>query len=223
MADLVITNAQLLDPPAPPPEPPPPGFPVNIHPTTEGWYESLGQAFTGPDENFVLLAWMDPVGSQLGLVDDIVRNTDARPGWAGVLDPDVVALKDLPWLAQFVGVQLPGGLSETDKRAYLKARPGWERGKASAIKAEAAATLIGDRRISFIERAGSAYRLSVRTHPDDTPDPAATEAAIRRQKPAAIVLDYKASPNLSINGLTGTIDAQTGPIEQLGGAEWENA
>lgn len=196
-----------------------------VHATTERIYDALGDGLIAKDEatGWQLLYFLDDiVAASLGAVDDIARDSDDGPGWLKQLDPDLVPAAQMWWLAQFVGVRNPGGLSLADARIYVKARPGWERGTKAAMMAEVRATLDGDRRIAFNERSGSAYQLSVQTHPDDTPDPDAAEAALRRQKPAGIVLAYDAAADAPVDTLGGTVDDLVGNVDDIGPV-WEFA
>lgn len=167
-----------------------------VHSTSKRLWEALGRAFTDPDaqegtrHQWHLLRYVDVVGDQLGDVDDLVRDSDAGPGWSALLDIDRVPLVHLAFLAQFVGVRNPAG-TEAAQRAWVKARPGWSRGRVLTIVAAAQATLTGTKRVDVYERDGSAYRLRVRTYNAQTPDPAATEAAVLAAVPGGIVLTYE--------------------------------
>jgi hypothetical protein len=97
----------------------------------------------------------------------------------------------LPWLGQFVGVTVPDGASEDAAREYIDALPGFARGRRESIIAAAQMTLTDTETVIIQERyGGDAYALAVRTLVDETPDEAATLAAILAQKPAGLVLDY---------------------------------
>lgn len=167
-----------------------------------------------------LLKYLDAGTQTLGKVDDIVRDSEDGSGWTGVLDVDRVGHDQLPFQAQFAGVQFPDGLTDAEKRDYIEAHPRFDRGKLSKLKEAIEATLSGTKRAMVNERAGSAWRLDILTHPDDTPDEDATRAAILTQKPAALKLTYSASTVLTGQGVGGTnpfltIDELTGNIDDL--------
>jgi hypothetical protein len=107
------------------------------------------------------------LGAMFQPVADVARDTPAGPGWSAVLDLDRCPDAWLPWLAQFVGV--------------------------TVIAAQA--TLTGNRTVTFRERDSSAadppYTLEIVTLTGETPDPAATRAAIIAQKPGGILLNYR--------------------------------
>lgn len=187
----------------------------SVHPTSERLYESLGSGLTDRDAglDYPLLKFIDSFGELLGEIDDVVKDSDDGTGWSSVFDVDRIEVEYLPYLAQFVGARLPVGLTEQAQRDYIKASPGFRRGTKAAMMAEARATLTPDADFFFIERQPNAYGLTVQTRPAETPDPTATEAALRRQKPAGIVLNFVVSDAISIDFLAGDIDSLVGTID----------
>jgi hypothetical protein len=153
------------------------------------------------------LAWMDSavgyalahfcaaLGSMFQAVEDVARDTPEGPGWSAVLDLDRCPDAWLPWLAQFVGVTVIPGSTPEEQRARIASTDGFRRGTPAAIEGAAAATLTGNQTVTFRERDASAadppYTLEVTTLVGETPDPAATLAAIIAQKPGGIVLNYR--------------------------------
>lgn len=113
------------------------------------------------------------------------------PPVAPLLDPYLCPDWALPWLAQFVGLRLPVGMSADDARIVIAKASGFARGTPAAIKAAAGLYLTGTKSVQFRERNGSAYALEVVTFTGETPDPAATQAAILAQKPGGIILSYR--------------------------------
>ena len=110
-------------------------------------------------------------------------DVDQCPDWA------------LGWLAQLVGVALPPGATIEQSRALIRDVAGWKRGSRDALRAAAGAFLTGNKTVYFRERDASSpdppYTLEVVTRIGETPDPAAVEAALLRQKPGGIVLNYR--------------------------------
>lgn len=153
------------------------------------------------------LAWLDAtVGwslahfcAALGVmfqdVEDLARDTPDGPGWSGVVDLDRCPDAWLPWLAQFVGVTVVPGSTPAEMRARIASTDGFKRGTPAAIAGAAKATLTGNKTVYFRERDASApdppYTLEVVTQTGETPDPAATLAAILAQKPAGLILNYR--------------------------------
>jgi hypothetical protein len=127
-------------------------------------------------------------------VAEIYDPEDGPPG-SPLLDVDRCPDWALPWLAQLVGVTIPTGTSPELVRTGIREVAGWKRGTPGALRAAAQAFLTGDQTVIFRERDTSAadppYTLEVVTLVSETPDPAAVEAALRRQKPAGIVLTYR--------------------------------
>jgi hypothetical protein len=88
-----------------------------------------------------------------------------------------------------VGVRLPGGLSDTDARNFIKDLGPLKRGSPDAIIAAVKYTLTGNKTVILHERDnGDAYLLEVVTLTSETPDPAFKLRAIMAQKPAALKL-----------------------------------
>jgi hypothetical protein len=134
-------------------------------------------------------------GAMFQPVADVARDTPAGPGWSAVLDLDRCPDAWLPWLAQFVGVTVVAGSTPAEMRTRIASTDGFNRGTPEAIRAAAQATLTGNQTVTFRERDSSAadppYTLEVLTLTGETPDPAATRAAIVAQKPGGILLNYR--------------------------------
>lgn len=167
-----------------------------VHPTTAILYRSLGTGLTEGDEEaeWHLLLYLDGPGELLGELDDLVRDSEDGPGWSAPFDVDRAAMEQLPWLGQLVGVRIPEGLTLEEARDWVQSTTGWHRGTPAAIKAAARATLVAPKKVNLVERDTSPYRLRVQTYAIQTPDPAATEAAVRAQKPAGLVMFYDLLP-----------------------------
>lgn len=107
---------------------------------------------------------------------DVLRETTA--------DPMTVPAARLPWVAAAGGVDLTS-VPDADKRAFIASETSRFRGNRSAIVQRVGLTLTGARRV-FVEcpYLGDPARIRVRTYAAETPDPAATEAAIRAEVPA---------------------------------------
>jgi hypothetical protein len=126
---------------------------------------------------------------------EIYDPEDGPPG-SPLLDVDRCPPWALPWLGQLVGVRLPAGVSDSDARVLIRSVAGWKRGTPAALRAAAGLYLTGTKTVYFRERDPTAtdppYTLEVVTREDETPDPAAVEAALLAQKPAGLVLTYRA-------------------------------
>lgn len=153
------------------------------------------------DNAWSLLILCDAIGQMFQLLDDLMRDSPEGPGWSVLMDLDRCPASALPWLAQLAGVRIPVGLTEEQARAWAGSTDGFKRGTAAALRGACAATLTGDKTVIFRERNGDpaispdyAYYLDVATYDSQTPDPAATEAALLAQKPGGIVLRYSHHP-----------------------------
>lgn len=60
----------------------------------------------GPDPDGLARDYVGACAHGVIEVDDLVRDTDAGPGWGVILDVDDAPAKGLPWLAQVAGVAL---------------------------------------------------------------------------------------------------------------------
>lgn len=154
-------------------------------------YERLAPfAFADEENDYALAHLCAAWASGLQEIDDLVRDTDDGVGWSGLFDVDRCPEQHLPYLAQINGTRLPPGLSEQEKRDWIKDAAGQKRGTVGAIKAAAQPYLTGTKTVFLEERQGGAYKLSVATFVSETTDADAVERAIRAQKPAGIVLTY---------------------------------
>ena len=190
-----------------------------VHPTTDIIYFNLGNGLIVADEevSWNLLRFLDAcIAEDLGRVDDVVRDAPPYSGWESSFDPENAPEEGLDWLGQFVGARVDTLGDVLEKRARIVSRESFVRGSNAAIITAAQRTLTGAKTVYLIERdAGSAYQLRVHTLIAQTPDAAATEAAIRSQKPAGIVLTYSAIAAQPIDALVGSINAQVGTIDGL--------
>lgn len=126
------------------------------------------------------------------MVDPIefVRDDADGPGFSALLDVDRAPADGLGWLSMFAGVRLIGG-TVAEQRLRIDDTDGFNRGTAGAIVAAAPPTLTGNKRVTLIERDGSAYRLRVVTYAAETPDAAATNRALQAQKPVGLILVHE--------------------------------
>jgi len=57
------------------------------------------------------------------------------PAWGTLLDVETAPADALPYLATYVGVQLPNGVGEVEARTLIKEEAGFQRGTRSALEA----------------------------------------------------------------------------------------
>ena len=175
-------------------------------PTLDSFAERIYAAleplqFSEAELDYPLAKYIAALGAMFQVVEDYSRDQliddDFAPGWSQLLDIGRAPSAALPWLGQFIGVAVTAGLSDAQQRAQIEAVGGWNRGTPATIAAAAGLYLTGNKSVIFRERdsiacpAEPAYGLTVITFTSETPNPTATEAAIRAQKPAGIVLNYE--------------------------------
>lgn len=162
----------------------------------EAVYAALGP-LTERDAEFdwPLLRWVASFADLLQPVDDRARDTADGPGWSQVVDIERAPPEMLAWLAQFVGVRIPPGLSVERQRAHAADAAGFRRGTPTALIAAARSRLTGRQQVILVERHnGDPYRVLVQTFLPETPDPDAVSAALRAEKPGGVVLTYEVIP-----------------------------
>lgn len=152
----------------------------------------------GESTGWALLALCQGVLGPLQPFEDIVRDTDTTVGYETMLDVDACPAWALEWAGQFVGVRVtPGDPDDpvwaAQARLEIHGTPGFRRGTVATMVAEAQKTLTGTKTVQVTERSGSEAQIVVITLEDETPDPAATERAVRSQKAAGLVLTYAVS------------------------------
>lgn len=161
------------------------------------------------DRGYPLREYCYAIGEMFSEVEVLAReDDDGNPPWSALMDVDRAPATALPWLAQLAGVELVKGLSDADTRAFIKAAQARNRGTRQSIIDAAKLFLTGTKFVDLVERDGSAYRLTVITNENETPDALQVERAIRKVKPAGIVLNY-ALVNLPYSELDSTYTTYT--------------
>lgn len=152
-----------------------------------------GEAFTYAEgqNDYALLKFLDSFGSQQQPIEDLVRESDERPGWSTILDLDNGPTEALGFMAMFVGVKLRSGLSDANQRDRIRSTDGQNRGTLDALRGAAKQYLTGGKDVIIRERDGSAYRLTVITYTSQTPNSGQVLNALLEQKPGGIILNYE--------------------------------
>jgi hypothetical protein len=158
----------------------------------ESLYTSISPlAWDDENQGWALLHLCEAIGRMFQPVEDISRDTEGGPGWSQGLDPDRAPSWALAWLAQFGGVTLMAGLDEAAQREQIKSLDATKRGTPDAIRAAAALHLTGSKSVVLVQRDGSAWRWTVRTTDDETPNSAQVLRDILTQKPGGDRLNYE--------------------------------
>jgi hypothetical protein len=154
-------------------------------------------AYDDANQGYALAYFCDAIGRMIQPVDDLAGDTPAGPGWSQAMDIDRAPADGLAWLAQFVGVSLLAGLSDTAQRDRIRSTDGMKRGSIGAFIGAARQHLTGAQSVIIRERDAAAcpsepaYGVTVITFTAETPDPAQTLADLLAQKPAGLVLNYQ--------------------------------
>lgn len=177
-------------------------IPVYPYPPTS-YHQDLYEAhqpinYADPTNSWPWYMYVGAIASMFDQVETYVRDQDdGTPGWGIILDIDRCPVEALPWLAQFVGVVLPGGLTEDQQRARIKNVDGFARGSIGGMISSLQEVLTGTKTVYFKERdsgassvAGGAYGLTVISLTSETPDPVLARQKLMANKPAGIILDY---------------------------------
>jgi hypothetical protein len=156
-------------------------------------------------QGWALLHFLAAGGATLQDIEDMVRTgSNGEPGWSSIVDLARVPDAAIPWLGQFVGVEVDTNLSITSQKEQILAHLGWQRGTRASMIAAAQQYLTGNKLVTFQERDTSAYHLLVVTYTSETPDQSAVLAALISQKPAGIVMVYEVRPGQSYQQLRDT-------------------
>jgi hypothetical protein len=168
-------------------------------------YGALGPLTAHDEENdWALLRFVSAIAKAPQVTDDLVRDSDAGPGWSSIVDLDRAPADALPWLAQFVGVDVATDLDEASQRLRIRETSGFRRGTLAAIEGAARQYLTGSRTVQVQERDTSPYHLKVTTFQTETPVPDRTAEALQAQKPAGLVLQYVVSTGATYDELKAT-------------------
>jgi hypothetical protein len=171
--------------------------------TPTPYHEELFLAHQPIEQGGDWFIFIGAVASMFDQIETYARDQDdGTPGWGILLDIDRCPIEALPWLAQFIGVTIPPGLTDAQARAWVKGTDGFKRGSTGAIIAATQKRLTGNKTVFLKERdaaaspvLGGAYGLTVVTFTGETPDPANTLRDIIAQKPAGIILNYQIVPD----------------------------
>jgi hypothetical protein len=131
------------------------------------------------------------IGEMLDEFDAYVGLEDEELGWSRLLDVDECPVNGLPYLAQFLGENLPAGVTETNARQWISDHPNARRGTVSSIIGTARRSLTGTRLVAIRERDGDSDHIAVRTLVPQTADAVLVESDLLYEAvPADIAMDY---------------------------------
>lgn len=130
----------------------------------------------------------DDDGTLYGLLGAVCSQADTSVAWladpAAVVDPWAADASRLDWLAAIAGVDLTG-VPDGNRREFIDSDLTRYRGNLDAIRYRVGQTLTGAKAVEIVcPYLGDPLQISVTTYAAQTPDPAATTAAIRAEIPA---------------------------------------
>ena len=152
----------------------------------------LVQDATGDLSNYLAtIGGMLDAVAQIVSDQNFVDDSDYVPGWSVLLDPSNCPSVLLPFLAQFVGVNLSATVDPTAALSAILAEAGFQRGTLAAIIAVAQQYLIATQSCIVIERTKNtpgddAYRFLMIVRPEEVTSVSALVAAVNGVKPAGI-------------------------------------
>lgn len=183
--------------------------------------------FVGADADSAFGWWCASRAAAYDELDQAILSHGDVPGWARLFrvdDPVACPAWALPWVCQFAGID-PDGMSEQDIRDAISLPANLLRGTTASISRVVKQTLTGTKTLIIRERFDpdnpnddSPYHLTLITRTSETPDPAATLAAVvgengrPGQKPAGIVLHIVTIDGVSIDEATLAIDDVAGGV-----------
>jgi hypothetical protein len=170
-------------------------------------YEAMGfHRATDPATGYQLLLLCQVLMARVQEPYDLVREREDMPAGAILLDPENALLKNLPFLAQFVGAKLSDNMDEAQQRAEIKHPVTWRRGQVPTIRLIAERELEappGEKPLCIVRpRTPEPGRIYIRTLLSQTPDPARVELELLESAiPAWDVLDYDAVTGVDVGDL----------------------
>jgi hypothetical protein len=105
--------------------------------------------------------WLKALAAMFAPVEELAKEegsdgeTGYVPAWGKLFNPELCPAKFLPYLGQYVGVQIPGGASEAEARQLVKEHAGFSRGTLTSLKAA----------IERVLGVGVPYTIEERTNP----------------------------------------------------------
>jgi P2-related tail formation protein len=146
--------------------------------------------------NAAMAPWQTPeLTAYNNAIGKMFEQVELLSNWEIIFDVDNCPDYALPYLAQYVGARLTQGSSVAAQRNQIRRPTRQDRGTIYSIKQAIMPLLTGDQSVVIRERDGissteNAWRLTIITLTDETPDPQAVLNAILIVKPAGIVLNY---------------------------------
>ncbi len=114
------------------------------------------------------------------------------PAWGRLLNVELCPGKYLPFLAQWVGVEVPKGASEEEARSLIREQPARLRGTLGSIETAIRRSLTGEKAFKVVERRNAAneedaYHFLIIIYSEaELPSQVVLEANVNAVKPAGV-------------------------------------
>lgn len=158
-------------------------------------------------QGFALRKFCEALCTPMQPVYDLVRPRLDMAGWGIVLDANLCPAYALPYLAQYVGVQITPQMSELQIRNEIRQPSGWRRGQTGSIRIQTRATLdpaVAEPLVIVRPNTPEVGRHYVRTLLSQTPTPTHTAEVVRASVPAWSVVDYEAITGVAFTDVTAS-------------------
>lgn len=159
--------------------------------------EELVAAFA-PWQSPDLDTYLQTLGEMFHEVEWYAEDTDDYDGWTVLFDPARAKYKDLRWLGQVIGEDIPVGHPEPLMREWIRDKVNQRRGSIQAVLYAAQRHLTGSRIVTWQERSASLAAvgadvdaLLIITYADQTPQPDLTLRDLLDAVPGDIVLHFE--------------------------------
>lgn len=184
-------------------------MPADANVIAQRIYEEIAPVtYADSDNDYALLHFIHAWTNSMMQLENIVRDTDAGPGWSSIMDPDTAPDMFLTFLSYMVGSVPVRGENPAQARLRIEGMTGIRRGSAQAMRAAAQRYLTGNKYVIFNERAsGNAWHLEVRTLTSETPDEDQVRAELLLQKPAGVVMTYDTIDGVEWNAIIAAYDS----------------
>jgi Phage tail protein (Tail_P2_I) len=144
-----------------------PDRPTDVGSFGEAVYQQL-KSLTYAEEHvgvdYALLKFVGAIGQMFQQMDHMAHSDELGQSWTKFLDINRIPCEGVPWLGQFVGVDVDTSLTCDEQRQQIRDKLGWQRGTPEAMKSAIRKCLGGTKTVNFRERYPTPYSLMVVTY-----------------------------------------------------------
>lgn len=194
--------------------------------TTLDWWNQMGPwrdadlASGLAGNGYALLQLIDAIGYQYDITEQYTRDDPNHVGWGQLLDINICPTFALSWLAQFVGVNIPLGLTDAQMRQLIINQTNAKRGTAATLVGILQSFLTSTRLVQLFERNPDPYSFIIICQLSQMPGGAggvaaiAARAALIAAKPAGLIMSFLIQEGLTWDEMVNY------PISTLG--RWQD-